>query len=61
MHGAIQKHIQNLVGKHEGKRPLGRSRHRWKDNINMDLGEVGCNAGDSGYILLKIESNGMLL
>ena len=26
-----------LVGKPEGKRPLGRPRHRWKDNIKMDL------------------------
>jgi len=31
-----------LVGKPEGKRPLGRPRHRWKDNIKMDLQEVGC-------------------
>ena len=31
-----------LVGKPEGRRPLGRSRSRWKDNINMDLQEVGC-------------------
>jgi hypothetical protein len=31
-----------LVGKPEGKRPLGRPRHRWDDNINMDLQEVGC-------------------
>ena len=31
-----------LVGKHEGKRPLGRPRHRWDDNIKMDLQEVGC-------------------
>jgi hypothetical protein len=31
-----------LVGKPEGKKPLGRPRHRWKDNINMDLQEVGC-------------------
>ena len=30
-----------LVGKPEGKRPLGRSRHRWEDNIKMDLQEVG--------------------
>jgi hypothetical protein len=29
-----------LVGKTEGKRPLGRTRHRWKDNIKMDLQEV---------------------
>jgi hypothetical protein len=31
-----------LVGKSEGKRPLGRPRRRWMDNIRMDLGEVGC-------------------
>jgi hypothetical protein len=30
-----------LVGKPDGKRPLGRSRRRWVDNIRMDLGEVG--------------------
>jgi hypothetical protein len=29
------------VGKPEGKRPLGRPRLRWKDNIKMDLGEIG--------------------
>ena len=31
-----------LVGKPEGKRPLGRPRHRWEDNIKMDHQEVGC-------------------
>ena len=30
-----------LVGKPEGKRPLGRPRRRWEDNIRMDLWEVG--------------------
>jgi hypothetical protein len=35
-----------LVGKPEGKRPLGRSRHRWDDNINMDLQEVGYGGMD---------------
>jgi hypothetical protein len=30
-----------VVEKPEGKRPLGRPRHRWVDNIRMDLGEVG--------------------
>jgi hypothetical protein len=33
--------IKILVGKPEGKRPLGRPRHRWKDNIRMDLREIG--------------------
>jgi len=31
-----------LVEKPEGKRPLGRHRHRWEDNIKMDLQEVEC-------------------
>jgi hypothetical protein len=31
-----------LVGKPEGKRPLGRPRHRWEDNIKMDLQKLGC-------------------
>ena len=31
-----------LVGKPDGRRPLGRPRHRWVDNIRMDLQEVGC-------------------
>jgi hypothetical protein len=30
-----------LVGKLEGKRPLGRPRHRWEENIKMDLREIG--------------------
>jgi len=34
-----------LVGKQEGRRPLGRPRRRWVDNIRMDLKEVGC-----GYV-----------
>ena len=35
-----------LVGKPEGKRPLGRPRRRWEDNIKMDLEEVGVCRGD---------------
>jgi hypothetical protein len=31
-----------LVVKHEGKRPLGRPRRRWEDNIKINLQEVGC-------------------
>jgi hypothetical protein len=34
------------VGNPEGKRPLGRPRHRWEDNIKMDLQEVGCEDMD---------------
>ena len=35
-----------LVGKPEGKRPLGRPRRRWVDNIRTDLHEVGCGYMD---------------
>jgi hypothetical protein len=35
-----------LVGKPEGKRPLGRPRRRWVDNIKLDLGEVGWDGVD---------------
>jgi len=35
-----------LVGKPEGKRPLGRPRRRWEDNIKMDLKEIGCGGMD---------------
>ena len=34
------------MGKPEGKRPLGRPRRRWDDNIKMDLREVGCDPGE---------------
>jgi len=39
-----------MVGKPEGKRPLGRTRHRWEDNIKIDLQEVEC--GDVDWIEL---------
>jgi hypothetical protein len=35
-----------LVGKPEGKRPLGRPRHRWIDNIKIDLLEIGLSVVD---------------
>jgi hypothetical protein len=35
-----------LVGNPEGKRPLGRPRRRWVDNIKMDLGEIGWDGMD---------------
>ena len=35
-----------LVGKPEGRRPLGRPRCRWEDNIKMDLRHVGCGGMD---------------
>jgi len=41
-HGGEGGVYRVLVGKPEGKRPLGRPRHRWEDNIKMDFQEVGC-------------------
>jgi len=35
-----------LVGKPEGKRPLGKPRRRWKENIKTDIQEVGCGGMD---------------
>jgi hypothetical protein len=46
-----------LVGKTEGKKPLGRSRNRWEDNIKMDLQEVGWGAW-SRLIWLRIVTDG---
>jgi hypothetical protein len=51
--GEMRNVYRLLVGKPDGKRPLGRPRHRWVDNIRMDLGEVGW--GDVGWIGLAQE------
>ena len=45
--GAIQKFTQRFSGgKSERKRPLGKPRRRWEDNVKMDSREVGCHLGD---------------
>ena len=46
-----------LVGKPEGKRPLGRPRRRWEDNIRMDLQEVGLGYED-WIVWLRIGTGG---
>jgi hypothetical protein len=46
MCGGESWRIQGLVGKPEGKRPLGRHRPGWEGNIEMDLQEVGCRGMD---------------
>jgi hypothetical protein len=48
-----------LVGRPEGKRPLGRQRRRWEDNIKMDIRQVGWGAW-SGLIWLRIGTGGGL-
>ena len=45
-----------LVGKPEEKRPVGRPRRRWEDNIKMDLQEVG--GGGTGWSWLRIGRDG---
>jgi len=40
--GRTKNTYKILVGKPEGKRPRGRLRRRWEDNIKMDLSEMGC-------------------
>ena len=46
--------LKILTGKPTGKRPLGRPRHRWEDNIRMNLEEIGINLGVIGLIQLRI-------
>ena len=48
------------MGKSEGKRPLGRPRRTWEENVKMDLRE-GVVILETGYILLKIRTNGELV
>ena len=45
-HVVEDRGVHRMVGKPEGKRPLGTPRHRWEDNIKMDLQEVGGGHGD---------------
>ena len=48
--------LKILTGNPTGKKPLGRSRRRWEDNIRMDLEEIGIKAGRLiGLIRLKVE------
>jgi hypothetical protein len=54
-HGEKRKAYRLLVGHPEGKRPIGRPRHRWVDNIRMDLGKVGW--GDVDWIGLAQDRN----
>jgi hypothetical protein len=49
-----------LVGKPEGKRPLGRSRRRWMDNIKMYILEIGLSVED-WMVWFRIRKSGELL
>jgi hypothetical protein len=48
--GEVRGAYNIMVGRPEGRRPLGRHRHMWEDNIKMDLGEIGF--GDVDWIHL---------
>ena len=51
-----------LVGKPQRKRPLGRPRYRWEDNIKMDIQELGWGGGAwTGLVWLRIGTGGGLL
>jgi hypothetical protein len=60
MYGGKRGAYRVLVGKPEGKRPLGRPRLRREDNIKMDLQEVGRGAR-TGLIWLRIGTGGGIL
>jgi hypothetical protein len=50
-----------LVGRPEGRRPLGRPRRRWGDNLKIDIHEVGWEGAWTGLIWLRIGTGGGLL
>jgi hypothetical protein len=58
--GAMGNAYKILIGKPEGKRPLGRQRRIWKDNTRMDLTETG-REGVDWMQLLRIRTSGGLL
>jgi hypothetical protein len=60
--GEERKVYKVVVGKPEGKRPLGRPRRRWENEIRVDLREIGWRWGVwSGFIWLRIGAGGGLL
>jgi hypothetical protein len=59
--GEERKVYKVLVGKPEGKRPLGRPRCRWEDGIRMDLREIGLGCVWIGFDWLRTGTGGGLL
>jgi hypothetical protein len=59
-HGKKRNAYQILVGKPEGKTSPGRSRHRWEDNIKIDLTEIGWTIW-TGLIWLRIGTSGVFV
>jgi hypothetical protein len=58
--GEVRGAYNILVGRPEGRRPLGRPRRRWEDNIKMDLREIGFGLW-IGFTGLRIGTGGGLL
>jgi hypothetical protein len=58
--GETRNAYRILVGKPQGKRPLGKPRRRWVDNIKMDLREIGLNEW-TGSNWFRIGTSGGLL
>jgi hypothetical protein len=58
--GEERKVYKVLVGKPEGRRPLGRPRRRWEDGVRMDLREIGLG-GWIGFDWLRARTGGGLL
>jgi hypothetical protein len=50
-----------LVGKPDGRRPLGRPRSRWEDGVRLDLREIGLGGGWIGFDCLRTGTGGGLL
>jgi hypothetical protein len=50
-HERYEKCVQYLVGKPEGKNPLRRARHRWKDVVRMGLREIGWEVMDWMHLI----------
>jgi hypothetical protein len=59
--GKDRKVYKVLVGKPEGKRSLGRPKHRWEDGIRMDLSEIGLGCVDWIRLALRTGTGGGLL
>jgi hypothetical protein len=57
--GEDRKMYKGLVGKPEGRRPLGRPRRRWEDGVRMDLREIGWGVW-IGFYWLRIVNGGEL-
>jgi hypothetical protein len=58
--GEVRGAYNILVGRPEGRRPLGRPRRRWEDNVKMDVTEIGFGMW-IGFIWLRIGTGGGLL